>query len=263
MRLDKFLCDMGAGTRSEVKRLIAKGQVAVNGEVVKDAAKKVKEAADTVTLSGTEIGYQRFEYYMLNKPAGVISASRTDLRNKDERCVVDLITSKKRKDLFPVGRLDKDTEGLLLITNDGALSHELLSPKKHVWKTYYAELSRGIGAADMERLCAGVDIGDEKPTLPCEVTPAEAAALSVRKESGADSKTEIRADGQTYTRIFIKIREGRYHQIKRMIETCGSEVTYLRRISMGSLALDESLAPGEYRALTEGELSALWAHSAM
>lgn len=238
MRLDKYLCDMGAGTRSEVKKLIAAGRVTVNGLPEKNAGRKVEER-DRVALSGEEILYADYEYYMLNKPAGVISASRADLRKQEERCVVDLIDSRKRKDLFPVGRLDKDTVGLLLITNDGQLAHRLLSPKKHVGKTYYAELSRGISREDMERLSQGVDIGDEKPTLPCSLRPAE-------------------GQQEPFSRIYITICEGRFHQIKRMFAAVGSQVTRLKRLAMGPLRLDESLPEGGYRALTQTEIQALY-----
>ena len=140
IRLDRFLCEMNEGTRSEVKKLISKGLVEVNGEAVSDPGKKVDPDKDCIFVGGRHIAYAEFEYFMLNKPAGVISASRADLRSRAEICVVDLISDKKRKDLFPVGRLDKDTEGLLLITNDGRLAHDLLSPKKHVDKQYLAEL---------------------------------------------------------------------------------------------------------------------------
>ncbi|MDO4265630.1 MAG: pseudouridine synthase [Eubacteriales bacterium] len=236
MRLDKFLCETGAGTRSEVKKLIAKGSVSVNGMPVKDAGARISEETDRVELCGAPVLYKAFEYYMLYKPAGVISASKADLRDKNTRCVVDLIETKCRNDLFPVGRLDKDTEGLLLITNDGALAHRLLSPRKHVWKTYYAELSAPLSDEDIRRLEGGVDIGDETPTLPCEIRLTEPGnPLSIR----------------------ISIREGRYHQIKRMMEACGSEVTYLKRLSMGPLMLDETLSPGAYRELKEDELAAL------
>lgn len=238
LRLDKYLCDMGFGTRTEVKKQIARGQAEVNGAVEKDAGRKVDTEADRVSFCGAPAAYSQFEYYMLHKPAGVISASRVDLRNKGETCVVDLIESKRRKDLFPVGRLDKDTEGLLLITNDGALAHALLSPKKHVWKTYYAELAVPLSEADMERLRAGVEIGDDTPTLPCRVEAVTSAA------------------------VLISIREGRYHQIKRMAEAVGNEVVYLKRLSMGSLRLDENLSPGSFRALSEEELAALKAEGA-
>ena len=172
------------------------------------------------------------KYYMLNKPAGVVSAV-TDTR---EKTVLDLLTGKKRKDLFPVGRLDKDTEGLLLITNDGELSHRLLSPSKHVDKTYFARIQGRATADDIRAFSEGIDIGDEKPALP--------AVLKILK-TGDTSEVEI------------TIQEGRFHQVKRMFEAVGKKVIYLKRLSMGSVVLDETLPPGGYRELTKEELERL------
>ena len=233
IRLDRFLCEMNEGTRSEVKKLISKGLVEVNGEAVSDPGKKVDPDKDCIFVGGRHIAYAEFEYFMLNKPAGVISASRADLRSRAEICVVDLISDKKRKDLFPVGRLDKDTEGLLLITNDGRLAHDLLSPKKHVDKQYLAELDIPLTEEGRKRIEEGVDIGDDKPTLPCRI--------SFNSENS----------------ILITIHEGRFHQIKRMLLTEGCTVTYLKRLSMGSLRLDPELKKGESRRLTGEELSML------
>lgn len=287
IRLDKYLCDAGAGTRSTVKKWIGWGRVSINGKVVRDPGVKVDERNDTVCLDKQVLCYAAVEYYMLNKPAGVISASKTDLRNPEETCVIDLIQEKHRRDLFPVGRLDRDTEGLLLITNDGALSHALLSPKKHVDKTYFVELSGYLGDDAIKRLEAGVDIGDEKPTLPCQI--ARAKLREEAKINGADGRTaaaetpeglktagtagcrEIAgiietsaaakipetAEISNRSACLIKIQEGRFHQIKRMFETEELTVTYLKRISMGSLKLDESLKPGTYRPLTPEEIKAL------
>ena len=244
MRLDRYLAEAGAGTRSEVKKLISAGRVAVNGRTVKDPGLRIDEAADTVTADGEPVAYAAYEYFMLNKPQGVVSASRLtgDLKDTGAVCVTDLITDRIREDLFPAGRLDRDTEGLLLITNDGALAHRLLSPKKHVDKTYYAELDGVLTPADAEAVMAGVDIGDDKPTLPCEIEAAE---------------NEGRSDGASA--CLITIREGRYHQIKRMFETRGLTVTFLKRLTMGPLRLDPELEPGEYRRLTDEELEALGA----
>ena len=169
---------------------------------------------------------------MLNKPAGVVSATE-DPRDKT---VIDLIEDRRRKDLFPAGRLDKDTEGLLLITNDGALAHDLLSPKKHVDKKYYAKIEGTVTEEDVELFEKGVDIGEKRATLPAVLT-----ILS----SGEESE------------ITLTIREGKFHQVKRMFEAVGKKVTYLKRLSMGSLVLDEKLLPGEYRKLTEQELTQL------
>ncbi|MDO5775710.1 MAG: pseudouridine synthase [Eubacteriales bacterium] len=232
MRLDKYLCESGKGTRTEVKKQISRGAVSVNCTIIKDAGYKIDENADRVSIDGVEVKYADFEYYMLNKPQGVISASR-DKRGGKTLCVTDLIREKIRSDLFPVGRLDKDTEGLLIITNDGDMAHRLLSPKRHVDKTYYAELDGKILPDAAERIMAGVDIGDDKPTMPCQVNML------------SDSS------------CFITIHEGRYHEIKRMFKTEGRTVTYLKRISMGPISLDPELAPGEYRLLTDKETELL------
>lgn len=232
MRLDKYLCEAGKGTRSEVKKIIARGDVSVNGSIIRDPAAKLDENSDEVTIGGVPVRYADFEYYMLNKPKGVISASR-DKRDKNAVCVTDLIQEKIRQDLFPVGRLDKDTEGLLIITNDGELAHRLLSPKHHVDKTYYAELDSSVSREGAERIMAGVDIGDDKPTLPCQINML------------SDSS------------CFITIHEGRYHEIKRMFKTEGRTVNYLKRISMGPMSLDTELEPSEYRSLSPEEIELL------
>ena len=162
IRLDKYLADMGCGTRSQVKREIAKGGAEVNGVRVTQPEEKIDTERDMVLFNGRTVGYAEFEYYMLNKPAGVVSATE----DRRERTVLDLIDERQRKDLFPVGRLDKDTEGLLLITNDGELAHRLLSPKRHVDKVYYARVAGRITEEHKKIFAAGVDIGDEKPALP-------------------------------------------------------------------------------------------------
>lgn len=232
LRLDKYLAEMNLGTRSEVKKLITKGQIQVNGTIVKKPELKLDPASDRVQYQGQEITYVIYEYYMLNKPSGVISATE----DKRDTTVIDLIESRQRKDLFPVGRLDKDTEGLLLITNDGALAHRLLSPKKHVDKTYYAKISGEVTKEDIETFEKGVCIGEEKLTLPAKL---------VILKSGAESEIEL------------TIQEGRFHQVKRMFQAVGKEVVYLKRLSMGSLSLDPSLKPGEYRKLTKEEMEQL------
>lgn len=229
IRLDKFLCEMEIGTRSQVKDMIKKGMVSVNGEMIKKADFKFDETCAKVCVKEKELSYQKFFYYMLNKPAGVISAT-TD---KHDRTVLDLLKDAPGKDLFPVGRLDKDTEGLLLITNDGELSHNLLSPKKHVDKTYLVETSVAVTAEMREQLENGVDIGEEKLTLPAKVKQLE------------DKKIEL------------TITEGKFHQVKRMLTAVGNEVVYLKRLSMGSLKLDKCLKLGEYRNLTEKEVEEL------
>lgn len=232
IRLDKFLADMGVGTRSEVKAYIRQGKVEVDGSPVKTPEMKINADIQTVCCNGNPITYETFEYYMLNKPAGVISAT-TDAK---EKTVIDLINNKKRKDLFPVGRLDKDTEGLLLITNDGELAHRLLSPKKHVDKVYYAQVEGVVTEKDQKAFAEGLLIGKDEVTKP--------AKLEILK---SDDVSEIK----------LTIQEGKFHQVKRMFEAVDKKVVYLKRLSMGTLELDESLALGEYRLLTKEELDQL------
>ena len=217
LRLDKYLAEMGCGTRSQVKTAIRKGRVKVNEETVTSPEKKIDTGIDQVSLDDTQI------------VSGVVSA-REDGKYPT---VLDLIDQKQRKDLFPVGRLDLDTEGLLLITNDGALCHELLSPKKHVKKVYYVEVDKEIPKGAAEQFQNGVDIGEEKLTLPAqlEVLTPKTARLT--------------------------IQEGKFHQVKRMFEVIGTNVLYLKRLSMGTLVLDSSLPCGQYRPLTEMEIRIL------
>lgn len=232
LRLDKYLADMGVGTRSEIKTYIRKGRVKVNGVLCKAPETKVRVGLDEILFNDSLVDYHSFLYFMLNKPAGVVSATM----DNHSDTVLDLIEDKKRKDLFPVGRLDKDTEGLLLITNDGDLAHQLLSPKKHVDKVYYARIAGKVTKEDVEAFLQGVDIGEEERTLP--------AKLRILK-SAEESEIEL------------TLWEGKFHQVKRMFEAVGKEVTFLKRLSMGSLQLDATLAPGEYRELTDEELSRL------
>lgn len=235
IRLDKYLADMGCGTRQEVKKFIRSGQVSVDGIVVKKPETKVEQTVQEVFLNGEKVGYESFEYYMLNKPAGVISAT------EDQSCqtVVDLIKDKKRKDLFPVGRLDKDTEGLLLITNDGALAHRLLSPKKHVDKCYFARICGKVTEEDVRSFEKGVNIGSQE-----------------QPEITMPGKLEI-ITSDDVSKIRLTIQEGKFHQVKRMFQAVGKEVIYLKRLRMGTLILDENLGIGEYRPLTKEELEKL------
>lgn len=233
MRLDKYLCETGFGTRSQVKDLLKKGQVMVNGEVVKKPELKINETTDQILCQGKKASYQKNIYLMLHKPAGVVSATE----DNREKTVLDLVRPEDRKNsLFPVGRLDKDTEGLLLLTDDGELAHRLLSPKKHVDKTYYAKIDGQVTEEHVKQFREGLDIGDEKKTLPAVLTILLSGPVS---------------------EIEVTIHEGRFHQIKRMFEAVGCKVTYLKRLSMGSLVLDETLPPEEYRPLTEAELEGL------
>lgn len=232
VRLDKYLADAGVGTRSEVKKYIQKGRVQINGESIRKPEQKVDPEKDEVVFDGEPVGAApEFVYYLLNKPAGYITATE-DFK---DHTVMELVPG-KRKGLFPVGRLDKDTEGLLLITDDGVLGHQLLSPKKHVWKTYYAKVE-GILAENAEELVEqGLDIGDEKLTLP-----ARLERLSEDRENGM-------------TEILLTIHEGRFHQVKRMTEVLGGQVVYLKRLSMGKLKLPEDLAPGAYLELKKNDI---------
>ena len=229
MRLDRYLCELNIGTRSQVKNLLKKGVVTLNGRPVKDPGYQVDEERDRVAFQGRELNYRKFVYYMLNKPQGVVSATRDAL----ERTVTDLLSAEGRNDLFPAGRLDKDAEGLLLITNDGELAHRLLSPKFHVDKTYLTQTKKPLSEDDIRSLAKGVDIGESKPTLPAKV---ESIAPDL---------------------IRLTIQEGKFHQVKRMLQAVDNQVTKLKRIRFGDLTLDESLAPGEYRKCTEAETETL------
>ena len=232
IRLDKYLADMSVGTRTEVKKLIRQGKVAVDGLIVKNPDVKIDIDTQSVTCNGIAVTYETYEYYMLNKPAGVISATS----DSKEKTVLDLIDNKKRKDLFPVGRLDKDTEGLLLITNDGELAHRLLSPKKHVDKLYYAKVEGTVGMEDIDAFAKGLDIGEGEYTKPAKLIVLKSDVIS---------------------EIELTIQEGKFHQVKRMFEAVGKKVIYLKRLEMGTLKLDEGLALGEYRPLTQKEIEEL------
>ncbi|PXV95432.1 pseudouridine synthase [Lachnotalea glycerini] len=232
MRLDKFLSEAGIGSRSQVKTYIRKGLVSINQEKVCQPELKINIENDVVQYNGSVVEYTQFEYFMLNKPQNVVSATKDNVFET----VVGLIRERKRDDLFPVGRLDKDTEGLLIITNDGELSHNMLSPRKHVNKTYYAKISGLISNQDQEMFEKGLDIGDDKPTLPAKLTILKSDTLS---------------------EIELTIQEGRFHQVKRMFEAVGKKVLFLKRIEMGGLKLDEKLMPGEYRCLTKDEIDLL------
>lgn len=229
MRLDKFLTENEIGSRSQVKEYIKKGMVKVNGAICRQAEFKVDETKDEVMYSDKIIKYKPYLYYMLNKPQGVVTATKDNV----DKTVMDLLTVDRKKDLFPVGRLDKDTEGLLLITNDGELGHALLSPKKHVFKRYHVQCGKEISESDRIALEQGVDIGDDKITLP--------------------AKAVITG----FNELELEICEGRFHQVKRMLQAVDNNVTFLKRITFGSLVLDKDLRPGEFRELTEEEVELL------
>ena len=221
MRLDKFLTEMGLGTRSEVKKILKTKQITVNGEVVTKPETKVAPENDQISYKGEPVTYCEYEYYLFYKPAGCVTATEDQLH----KTVMDYLTDTVRSDLFPVGRLDIDTEGL-----------HLLSPAKHVEKTYYAVIDGVVTEKDVNSFENGVDIGEEKLTKP--------GKLRILK---SEPESEIE----------LTITEGRFHQVKRMFEAVGKKVLYLKRISMGPLQLTDDLKPGEYRPLTEEEITAL------
>lgn len=235
VRLDKFLVEMDRGSRSQIKEAAKKGRILVNGEPEKKTERKIDLECDEVVFDGSPISYLAWEYYMLNKPQGVVSATEDNLH----QTVIDLIGDAVRKDLFPVGRLDIDTEGLLIITNDGNLAHQLLSPKKHVDKQYYARIEGKLPPDAINQMAAGMTLKDGTGVKP--------AKLKILKQDAAWKDSEA----------ILTIQEGKFHQVKRMFEAMDCRVTYLKRISMGSLKLDESLKTGEYRRLTEQELELL------
>lgn len=231
IRLDKYLADLGFGTRTKIKADIKKGKVTVNGEAAEKPELKINIQKDKVMYLHKEVAYAGFEYYMFHKPQGCVSATNDNVHET----VIDYIDG-KRNDLFPVGRLDIDTEGFLLITNDGNLAHRLLSPKKHVAKTYYAKIRGRVTNSDIIKFKKGIDIGENANTLP--------AKLVILKSD-------------TISEIEVTLTEGKFHQIKRMFEVVGKEVLYLKRISMGGLKLDETLKPGEYREISDTEMKQL------
>ena len=235
MRLDKFLVESGLGSRSQVKQLLKKGQVWVNGAAVTSAKTQINERSDQIVVDGQTLVYEKFVYYLLNKPKGVISATEDD-RHKT---VLDLLDDTARqKEVFPVGRLDVDTHGLLLLTNNGQLSHAMLSPKRHVAKAYQAQVAGLMDQADVERFAQGIELKD----FTCQ--PAQLEILE--RDEGA--KTSL---------VRITLSEGKFHQVKRMVLACGKEVTDLQRLSMGPLQLDPSLELGQWRRLTEEEMQSL------
>lgn len=235
LRLDKYLADMGIGARSQVKKYLRQSLVTVNGAVEQRPECKVAPGQDVVCFRGKPVAYEEFEYYMFHKPAGCVTA----VRDSRQKTVMDFFPEDRRRDLFPVGRLDIDTEGLLLITDDGLLCHELLAPGKHVPKTYFARVEGMMGESKIACFAAGVEIGEERPTAP-----AKLEILSVEAQAAVSE-------------VLVTITEGKFHQVKRMFEAVGSQVLYLKRISMGALSLDPTLAPGQYRRLTEQEIAAL------
>ena len=230
MRLDKMLSNIGYGSRRDIKEALKKGWVRVNGNIEKSPSKHVDTGSDVVEYNGEKVSYREFIYIMLNKPDGYISATE-DNRDSTVLDLIDPVYLAFKP--FPVGRLDKDTEGLLVLTNDGALAHRVLSPKKHVKKRYYAKIDGRVTGEDIEAFKEGVQLDDGYNTLPAE--------LEILK-SGENSEIEL------------TIVEGKFHQVKRMFEAVGKKVTYLKRLSMGELRLDTKLELGQYRELTDEEI---------
>lgn len=229
IRLDKYLAQMNKGTRKEIKEAAKRGRIAVNGIIVKNTDLKINPDRDMVLFDNEEIGFVEYEYFIMNKPQGVVSATR----DEQDKTVIDLIKDNVRKDLFPVGRLDKDTEGLLLITNNGDLAHRLLSPVKHVKKIYYAKIDGIVTEDDVKKFSEGIELSDGTITRPAALKILVSAQIS---------------------EIELTIYEGKYHQVKRMFAAVGKHVLFLKRICIGELYLDKELDTGAYRRLTDEEL---------
>lgn len=228
-RLDKLIASTGKWSRREAKMLIKEGRVLVDGTPARSGEDKADPSISEILVDGENLGYRQYTYIMLNKPAGVLSATE----DKRQKTVLDLLPEElRRQDLFPVGRLDRDTEGLLLLTNDGDLAHRLLAPKSHVDKVYYARLDRPLGPEDQAAFAAGITLADGYCCMPAGL--------------------QLLGDG---SQVLVTLHEGKFHQIKRMTAARGATVCYLRRIAMGPLRLDNNLNIGEYRFLTPEEVA--------
>jgi len=235
MRLDKFLVACAVGSRTEVKNFLKAGRVTVNGKKEKSAKLQIDEETDEICFDGQKLDYEEFVYYMMNKPKGVISATE----DPNHKTVLDLLDDYARaKEVFPVGRLDIDTHGLLLLTNDGKLAHALLSPKRHVDKIYLARINGVMTDADVETFAQGVPLKD----FTCQPAKLELVSVDTEKDQSL---------------VRVSIAEGKFHQVKRMVGYCGKEVVDLQRLTMGTLTLDEDLKRGEWRRLTKEELEGL------
>ncbi|MBZ9633315.1 pseudouridine synthase [Clostridium sp. FP1] len=233
-RIDKVLSNLGHGTRKEVKGLLKKGKVEIDGIIASDSAMKIDPDKAVIKVSGEEIKYRKHIYLIMNKPAGVVSAT---VDNHDET-VIDLLDEQYHSfKPFPIGRLDKDTVGLLLITNDGELNHKLIAPKNHVDKVYYAEINKFIDEKDIFTFKNGVVIDDGYKCMPAIL--------------------EVLSANENGSEVMVTIQEGKFHQVKRMFESVNKKVVFLRRISFGPLKLDESLSEGQYRELSEEEINSL------
>ncbi|MBX4266490.1 16S rRNA pseudouridine(516) synthase [Clostridium estertheticum] len=233
-RIDKILSNLGHGTRKEVKALLKKKKVEVDGVIATDSAMKVDPEKAVIKVSGDEINYRKYIYLVMNKPSGVVSATV----DRNDETVIDLIDEQYRAfKPFPIGRLDKDTVGLLLITNDGELNHKLIAPKNHVDKVYYAEINKFIDASDINTFKKGVVIDDGYKCMPAEL--------------------EVLTANENGSEVMVTIQEGKFHQVKRMFESVNKNVMFLRRISFGPLKLDEDLVEGQCRELSEDEINLL------
>ena len=235
MRLDKYLVSCAVGSRTEVKNFLKSGRVTVNGKKEKSAKLQINEETDEICFDGQKLTYEEFVYYMMNKPQGVISATE----DPKHKTVLDLLDDYARaKEVFPVGRLDIDTHGLLLLTNDGKLAHALLSPKRHVDKTYLAQVDGIMTDEDIETFAKGIPLKD----FTCQ--PSKLELVSIDRE-------------KNQSLVRVTIAEGKFHQVKRMVAYCGKEVVDLQRLTMGTLTLDENLKRGEWRRLSKEELEGL------
>lgn len=229
-RLDKVLSNSGFGSRKDIKKMVRAGEVRVDGKTIKDSRMHINPYEQEIVINGQILAYKAFAYLMMNKPPGVISATY----DEHDKTVIDLVPMQYRHfELFPVGRLDKDTEGLLLITNDGKLAHQLLSPKKHVPKTYYAQIQGEVSTADIDAFKQGVVLEDGYETMPAALEILEASSQS---------------------KVHITIMEGKFHQVKKMFEAVGKKVVYLKRIKMGNLALDDNLALGACKEMDKEQV---------
>ncbi|MBP2623642.1 pseudouridine synthase [Streptococcus oricebi] len=235
MRLDKFLAGSGLGSRSQVKQVLKNKQIRLNGQIEKQAKTQVDPLLDDIRLDGQKLSYQKYLYYLLNKPSGFLSATE----DRTQATVLDLLDDEARqRQVFPVGRLDRDTRGLLLLTNNGPLAHALLSPKRHVEKTYLAQVAGIMTAEDQTAFAGGLALKD----FTCQPASLKILDQDLEKETCL---------------VEITISEGKHHQVKRMVQARGKTVTDLKRLSMGPLELDSELAEGDYRSLTASELASL------
>lgn len=233
MRADKILSQLQIATRSESRKLFAAGRIRINGTIVKNGSVKLDPEKDQIYLDGEPLNYEQYQYFMLYKPAGCVTATE----DRKYTTVMEFLPADRHRNLSPVGRLDKDTEGLLLITDDGALNHALLAPGRHVEKEYLAEIDGPATEEMVYQFAQGLEIGEKKPTAP--------------------AKLKILSAGESVSEVLVTITEGKYHQIKRMFRAVGRNVMKLTRLRMGPLRLDENLKPGECRLLTEEEISLL------